>query len=109
MESDSPYYQRYGVIRRTTLSTNHSEKWPMASMMIETCINLCKGGKQVEFKSLRKLGKMVLNPGVGGWLEFSRFISEARLLQTEEKRIKTLTLAQELLRSPMWLEHDLQG
>lgn len=57
-------------------STNDSDKWPMAAMTTAACINHCKGERQVEFQSLRKVGKMAFNPHEGGWVEYSRRTSK---------------------------------
>lgn len=58
---DNPHCQRHDVIRKDCIGNNHSENWPVASMIVETgiCTSL-RRERQVEFKSPRKLGKMTI-------------------------------------------------
>lgn len=50
---------------------------------LKLLIKLLRREKKVEFKTLRKLGKMKPNPGLEIWIEFSR-ASKHWLLQAEE-------------------------
>lgn len=54
------------------LLTNCSEKWLVATMMIEACIIHGEEERQVEFKSPRQVGTMTFTLCVGGWGELPR-------------------------------------
>lgn len=77
----------------TVLLTNCSDKCPVAPVTVEACIHPWEGERQVEFKSLRKAGKMTIN--------MQRFRDEhVRLLLQREERA-----GEEEMKGVPWLEN----